>query len=51
MDLIAGGMTNAEVAKRCFLADKTVKNHINRIFAALGAAVARRGDRPVARIA
>lgn len=36
MDLIAAGLTNGEIATRCFLADKTVKNHINRIFPALG---------------
>jgi DNA-binding NarL/FixJ family response regulator len=37
MDLIAAGLTNGEIARRCFLAEKTVKNHVNRIFAALGA--------------
>jgi DNA-binding NarL/FixJ family response regulator len=36
MRLIAGGLTNGEIAARCFLSEKTVKNHINRIFAALG---------------
>ena len=35
MDLVASGLTNREIAKQCFLAEKTVKNHINRIFAAL----------------
>lgn len=35
MDLIAGGLTNGEIASRCFLSEKTVKNHINRIFATL----------------
>lgn len=37
MDLIAAGLTNQEVARRLFLAEKTVKNHINQIFAMLGA--------------
>jgi len=36
MELIAGGLSNGEIAARCFLSEKTVKNHINRIFAALG---------------
>ncbi|GAA1808602.1 response regulator transcription factor [Luedemannella flava] len=37
MDLIAQGMSNASVAMRLFLAPKTVQNHVNRIFAKLGA--------------
>jgi DNA-binding NarL/FixJ family response regulator len=36
MDLIAAGLTNGEIARQCFLAEKTVKNHVNRIFATLG---------------
>ncbi|CAL9546160.1 response regulator [Streptomyces sp. enrichment culture] len=35
MDLIASGMTNHQIAAACFIAEKTVKNHINRIFAKL----------------
>ncbi|MGK5547280.1 response regulator transcription factor [Streptomyces sp. URMC 127] len=35
MDLIAAGMTNAEIAAACFISEKTVKNHINRIFTKL----------------
>jgi DNA-binding NarL/FixJ family response regulator len=35
MDLIASGMTNQEIAATCFISEKTVKNHINRIFAKL----------------
>ncbi|MEV4939695.1 response regulator transcription factor [Streptomyces zaomyceticus] len=35
MDLIAAGMTNQRIAATCFIAEKTVKNHINRIFAKL----------------
>lgn len=35
-DLIAQGRTNGEIAKALFLSEKTVKNHINRIFAKLG---------------
>ena len=34
--LIADGLSNGEIATRCFLSEKTVKNHINRIFATLG---------------
>ncbi|MGW4348007.1 response regulator [Streptomyces sp. NPDC004690] len=35
MDLIASGMTNHQIAAACFISEKTVKNHINRIFAKL----------------
>ncbi|WP_109002872.1 response regulator [Streptomyces rishiriensis] len=35
MDLIASGMNNREIAATCFISEKTVKNHINRIFAKL----------------
>jgi DNA-binding CsgD family transcriptional regulator len=37
MALIAGGHTNGEIAARLFLAEKTVKNHVNRIYSKLGA--------------
>ncbi|GAA4902958.1 response regulator [Streptomyces coeruleoprunus] len=37
MDLIASGMTNQQIAATCFISHKTVKNHINRIFAKLHA--------------
>jgi DNA-binding NarL/FixJ family response regulator len=36
LDMVAAGRTNREIATACFLAEKTVKNHINRIFAKLG---------------
>lgn len=56
MELIANGHSNAVIARHLFLAEKTVKNHINHIFAALGVrtraeAVAfwLRGSRPVTR--
>lgn len=35
MDLIAAGMNNRQIAASCFISEKTVKNHINRIFAKL----------------
>ncbi|MFC5197426.1 MULTISPECIES: response regulator transcription factor [Streptomyces] len=35
MDLIAAGMNNRQIAAACFISEKTVKNHINRIFAKL----------------
>ncbi|WP_128379673.1 response regulator [Streptomyces cavernae] len=35
MDLIASGMSNRQIAATCFITEKTVKNHINRIFAKL----------------
>jgi DNA-binding NarL/FixJ family response regulator len=36
MQLLAAGRTNGEIAALLFLAPKTVKNHVNRIFAKLG---------------
>ncbi|AYV29579.1 response regulator [Streptomyces goshikiensis] len=38
MDLIASGMSNQQIAATCFISEKTVKNHINRIFAKLQSA-------------
>jgi DNA-binding NarL/FixJ family response regulator len=35
LDMVADGHTNRQIATACFLAEKTVKNHINRIFAKL----------------
>ncbi|OAR24566.1 DNA-binding response regulator [Streptomyces sp. ERV7] len=35
MELIAVGMSNQQIAAACFISEKTVKNHINRIFAKL----------------
>ncbi|WP_338896340.1 response regulator transcription factor [Streptomyces sp. TG1A-60] len=37
MDLIASGMNNRQIAATCFISEKTVKNHINHIFAKLHA--------------
>lgn len=37
MELIATGCSNGEIARRLFLSEKTVKNHVNRIYAKLGA--------------
>jgi DNA-binding CsgD family transcriptional regulator len=36
MDLIATGHSNGEIAQRLLLSQKTVKNHVNRIYAKLG---------------
>lgn len=38
MDLIATGLGNREIASTLFLSEKTVKNHVNHIFARLGVA-------------
>ncbi|MEU0585857.1 response regulator transcription factor [Streptomyces sp. NPDC006132] len=38
MDHIASGMSNQQIAATCFISEKTVKNHINRIFAKLHSA-------------
>jgi DNA-binding NarL/FixJ family response regulator len=35
MDLIASGRSNGEIARLLFLSEKTVKNHVNRIYAKL----------------
>jgi len=43
MSLIAGGHTNGEIATQLFLAEKTVKNHVRRIYSKLGV-----GSRPAA---
>jgi len=37
MSLIADGHSNGEIAARLVLAEKTVKNHVNRIYAKMGA--------------
>ncbi|MEV5568473.1 response regulator transcription factor [Spirillospora sp. NPDC052269] len=36
MRLIVQGRSNGEIARELFLAEKTVKNHVNRIYAKLG---------------
>ena len=38
MNLIAQGLTNGEIAARFVLSEKTVKNHVNRIYSKLDAA-------------
>jgi ATP/maltotriose-dependent transcriptional regulator MalT len=43
MTLIADGHSNGQIAERLVLAEKTVKNHVNRIYAKLGV-----GSRPAA---
>ena len=37
MNLISQGLTNREIAERFVLSEKTVKNHVNRIYSKLGA--------------
>jgi DNA-binding CsgD family transcriptional regulator len=37
MALMSGGVRNSEIAARLRISEKTVKNHINRIFRSLGA--------------
>jgi DNA-binding CsgD family transcriptional regulator len=37
MSLIADGHSNGQIAAQLVLAEKTVKNHVNRIYAKLGA--------------
>jgi DNA-binding NarL/FixJ family response regulator len=35
LDLVARGMTNAEIARRLVVSDKTVRNHVSNVFAKL----------------
>jgi DNA-binding NarL/FixJ family response regulator len=42
MDLIARGLSNRAIADELYLSEKTVKNHVNRIYAKLG--VTSRGE-------
>jgi DNA-binding NarL/FixJ family response regulator len=54
MTLIAAGHSNGEIATQLVLAEKTVKNHVNRIYAKLGAgsraaAISQWRDQPVYR--
>lgn len=49
LELMAKGLTNASIAERLYLSDKTVRNHVSNIFTKLGvsdrgAAVARARD-------
>jgi len=37
MTLIAAGYSNGQIAASLVLAEKTIKNHVNRIYAKLGA--------------
>ncbi len=37
MALIADGHSNGQIAERLVLAQKTVKNHVNKIYSKLGA--------------
>ncbi len=37
MNLISQGLTNGQIAERFVLSEKTVKNHVNRIYGKLGA--------------
>ncbi len=43
MTLIAAGHSNGQIAEKLVLTEKTVKNHVNRIYAKLGV-----GSRPAA---
>ena len=42
LDLIARGLSNGQIAERLFVSEKTVRNHITRIFSKLG--VTRRAE-------
>lgn len=36
LDLIGEGLTNRQIAERMYLAEKTVKNYVSRLFSKLG---------------
>jgi pimeloyl-ACP methyl ester carboxylesterase/DNA-binding CsgD family transcriptional regulator len=36
LDLLAGGLTNAEIAGRIFLSEKTVRNHLSSVYRKMG---------------
>ncbi|MQY66033.1 MAG: hypothetical protein GH147_06075 [Clostridia bacterium] len=36
LKLVASGKTNKEIAKKLFISEKTVKNHLNHIYRKLG---------------
>ena len=36
LELVAEGLLNKEIAKKLFLSEKTVKNHLNTIFKKIG---------------
>ena len=36
LELIAGGLTNRQIAERLFLAEKTLRNYVSRLFVKLG---------------
>jgi len=38
LELIGEGLTNRQIGERLFLSEKTIKNHVARIFAKLGLA-------------
>jgi DNA-binding NarL/FixJ family response regulator len=53
MELIAEGLSNRAIAQRLYIAEKTVKNHINHVYSKLGTAsrdeaiaIWRRGTEP-----
>jgi DNA-binding NarL/FixJ family response regulator len=35
LDLVARGLTNAEISRRLVVSDKTVRNHVSNVFAKL----------------
>lgn len=36
LQLMAGGLTNQEIARRLFISEHTVKNHVSNIYRKLG---------------
>jgi DNA-binding CsgD family transcriptional regulator/tetratricopeptide (TPR) repeat protein len=50
LQLVAGGLTNAEVATRLFVSDKTVEHHVSRILGKLGVSNRREAARAAAQL-
>ena len=45
LQLVADGLTNAEIAAKLFVSDKTVEHHVSRILVKLGVASRREAAR------
>ena len=49
LNLLARGLSNRDIAEELVITNKTVKNHLSRIYEKIGVALPGRGDRALAR--